>query len=110
MRPRGRTELARALADRGFGREAASQASIRLEAEGWLDNLCKVAFVDIRPLEAELPEREGPALRRAFERLWARHSGLPLRERRQKVSAALSRRGFAASDISAMIRSSHEVR
>ena len=136
MRPRGRAELVRALADRGFGKEAAAQAALRLEAEGWLDDLAAArsaartrgarygrARVErdlaargfdretiAAALEAELPEREGPALARAFARLWARHRALPARKRRQKVSAALSRRGFAASDISAMIRSSHEVR
>jgi SOS response regulatory protein OraA/RecX len=136
VRPRGRVELVRALGDRGFEKEAASRAAVRLEAEGWLDDLAAArsaartrgarygrARVErdlaargfdrdtiAAALEAELPEREGPALRRAFDRLWARHGGLPLPERRQKVRAALSRRGFAASDISAMIRSSHEVR
>jgi len=136
VRPRGRAELVRALAERGFGREAATQAAGRLEKEGWLDDLAAARSVartrgarygrariarDLsargfdretiaRALDAELPESEGPALTRAFSRLWARHRGLPPRERRQKVSAALSRRGFAAADISAMIRSSHEVR
>ena len=136
MRPRGRAELVRALVDRGFGREAASRAAVRLEEEGWLDDLAAArsaartrgarygrARVErdlsargfdretiAAALAAERSEREGPALARAFARLWARHGGLPLPERRQKVRAALSRRGFAAADISAMIRSSHEVR
>jgi SOS response regulatory protein OraA/RecX len=136
VRARGRVELVRALVDRGFGREAASRAAGRLAEEGWLDDLAAArsaartggarygrARVErdlaargfdrdtiAAALEAELPEREGPALERSFARLWARHGALPLPERRRKVRAALSRRGFAAADISAMIRSSHEVR
>ena len=126
----------RALEERGFGRAAASPAAERLEQEGWLDDLGaarsaarakgvrygrsrverELSARGFDPetiaaaLAAELPEREGPALQRAFERLWARHGALPLRERRRKVTAALSRRGFAPADISAMMRSFHEVR
>jgi len=135
VRPRGRVELVRTLAERGFSREAALRAAVRLEAEGWLDDLAAARSAARREgerygrarverslaqrgfdretiaaaLTAELPEREGAALARAFARLWARHRALPPGEKRQKVSAALSRRGFAAADISAMIRSSHEV-
>jgi regulatory protein len=135
VRARGRAELLRALTERGFGKEAASEAAARLEAEGWLDELAAArSVVRVKAarygrarverelaargfgretiaaaLAAELPEREGGALARAFERLWARHAGLPLPARRRKVRDALSRRGFAATDISAMIRSSHEV-
>jgi SOS response regulatory protein OraA/RecX len=136
VRPRGRAELVRSLIDRGFGREAATRAAGRLESEGWLDDLAAArSAARVRgarygrarlqrdlsargfdretiaaALDAELPEREGPALARAFARLWERHAALPLRERRQKVRAALSRRGFASAAISEMMRSSHEIR
>ena len=135
MRPRGRVELLRGLAERGFGKQAASDAADRLQREGWLDELAAARSVvrvkaarygkarverDLQArgferetiaaaLAAELPEREGSALVRAFERLWARHGKLPLTQRRRKVREALSRRGFASADISAIIRSSHEV-
>jgi SOS response regulatory protein OraA/RecX len=135
VRPRGRAEFLRALAQRGFGREAASQAADRLEGDGWLDDLAAARSVvrvkavrygrtrlerELRArgfgpatiaqaLAAELPESGRGALARVFERFWARHGKLPLAERRRKARAALSRRGFAAADISAIIRDSHEV-
>jgi regulatory protein len=135
VRPRGRAELCRGLEERGFAREAASKAADRLQAEGWLDELAAARSVvrvkaarygrarverDLQArgfsretiaaaIAAELPEREGGALARAFERLWARHGKRALPERRRKVREALRLRGFAADDISAMIRSSHEV-
>jgi regulatory protein len=135
VRPRGRVELTRALAERGFAREAALAAADRLEEEGWLDDLAaarSIARVQaarygrarlerelsargfsretiFQALEAELPEREDRALSRAFERLWARHAKLALPDRRRKVRAALARRGFASEAISAIMRSSHEV-
>ena len=135
MRPRGRVELLQGLAERGFGKEAASKAADRLEREGWLDELAAARSAvrvraacygrarleqDLRArgfgretiaaaLEAELPEREGPALARAFERSWLQHRKLPLLERKRKVRLALSRRGFAPGAISAIMRSSHEI-
>jgi regulatory protein len=128
-------ELVRGLAERGFAKEAASKAADRLQAEGWLDDLAAARSVVrvkaarygrarverelqsrgfgretiVAAIAAELPEREGGALARAFERLWARHARRPLPERRRKVRESLRLRGFAAADISAMIRSSHEV-
>ena len=82
----GRARLEGDLRARGFGRETIAAA-----------------------LDAELPEREGPALARAFERCWAQHRKLALPERKRKVRLALSRRGFAPGAISAIMRSSHEV-
>lgn len=127
--------MLRGLGERGFAKEAASKAADRLHADGWLDDLAAARSVvrvkaarygrarverDLQArgygretiaaaIAAELPEREGAALTRAFERLWARHGKRPLPERRRKVREALRLRGFAAADISAMIRSSHEV-
>ena len=135
MRPRGRAELVRALTERGFERETASCAADRLQAEGWLDDLAAARSVvrvkaarygrsrverELRArgfgretiseaLAAEMPEREAGALGRAFARLWARHGKLPPPDRRRKVRDALARRGFAAADISAIMRGSHEV-
>ena len=123
------------LQERGFGKDAASKAADRLEQEGWLDDLAAARSAvrvraarygrarleqDLRArgfgretiaaaLDAELPEREGPALARAFERSWAQHRNLPLPDRRRKVRHALSRRGFAPAAISAIMRSSHEI-
>ena len=135
MRPRGRAELLRGLDERGFAKGAATEAADRLEQEGWLDELAAARSAvrvkaarygrarlerDLQArgfsretiaaaLEAELPEREGPALARAFERAWVKHRALPLPERKRKVRLALSRRGFAPGAISAIMRSSHEV-
>jgi regulatory protein len=128
-------ELLRGLEERGFGKDAASKAADRLEEEGWLDDLAAARSAvrvraarygrarleqDLRArgfgretiaaaLEAELPEREGPALARAFERFWAQHRKLLLPDRKRKVRYALSRRGFAPGAISAIMRSSHEI-
>jgi regulatory protein len=127
--------LLRGLAERGFGKQAASEAADRLELEGWLDEQAAARSVVrvkaarygrariereltargfsretiAEALAAELPEREGGALDRAFAKAWAKHSRLPRLERQRKVRDSLARRGFAASAISAMIRSSHEV-
>jgi regulatory protein len=123
------------LTERGFGKDAASKAADRLEKEGWLDDLAAARSAvrvraarygrarleqDLRArgfgretiaaaLDAELPEREGPALARAFERSWVQHRKLPLPDRKRKVRYALSRRGFALGAISAIMRSSHEI-
>ena len=127
--------MLRGLEERGFGKDAASKAADRLESEGWLDDLAAArSTVRVRAarygrarlerdlqargfgretiaaaLEAELPEREGPALARAFERSWAQHRKLPLPDRKRKVLDALFRRGFAPGAISAIMRSSHEI-
>jgi SOS response regulatory protein OraA/RecX len=127
--------LLRGLEERGFKKDAASNAADRLEQEGWLDDLAAARSAvrvraarygrvrleqDLRArgfgretiaaaLEAELPEREGPALARAFGRSWAQHRKLALPERKRKVRLALSRRGFAPGAISAIMRSSHEI-
>jgi regulatory protein len=127
--------LLRGLAERGFAKGAASEAADRLQKEGWLDDLAAARSVvrvraarygrarleqDLKArgfgretiaaaMEAELPEREGPALARAYERSWLKHRQLPLPERKRKVRLALSRRGFAPGAISAIMRSSHEI-
>jgi len=127
--------LLRGLAERGFAKDAGSKAADRLEKEGWLDDLAAARSAvrvkaarygrarlerDLQQrgfaretiaaaLSAELPEREGPALARAFERFWVKHRDLALPERKRKVRVALARRGFAPAAISAIMRSSHEI-
>jgi SOS response regulatory protein OraA/RecX len=124
----------RALIEKGFAAAAARRAAERLAAEGWLDDLSAArSLVRVRAsrygrdriarelsargfsaeavreaLEAELPEREGEALLRAFSRLWKEHAGRPASERARRVRQALLRRGFAPGEVSAMIRGSHE--
>ena len=122
------------LERRGFTAAAARSAVGRLEAERWLDDLAAARAVvrargqkygrariarelSARGFSDEVAgsalgdgaEREAEALARAFRRLWRSAAGLPLPRRRQRVRAALSRRGFAPDAISAMIRGSHEV-
>jgi regulatory protein len=134
VRSRGREELRRELERRGFSAASAERALDRLEAEGWLQDLAaarslarargarygrlRIARELVargfaketveRPL-AEETGREGEALASAFRRLWKSSAGLPAPRRRQRVRAALLRRGFPPEAISAMIRSSHEV-
>jgi regulatory protein len=134
-RARGREELSKALAQRGFSRQAARAALERLEREGWLDDLAAAsALVSGRSgrygrkrIERELsargfseetieralaqadPGREEKSLGRAFERLWAAAAGVPLERRRRRVWNALVRRGFAAEAVSAIMQGDHEI-
>jgi regulatory protein len=130
IRARGRAELTRALEDRGFGGPAVPPALDRLEREGWLDELAAARSVvrtragryGRRRLERELaargfsreiaasvlgdldPEREEKSLARAFERLWRATRGHAPQRRRTRIANALTRRGFPAASVSAMIR------
>lgn len=131
MRSRGREELGRALADRGFERAAIDQALCDLEEKGWLDDLAAARsavrtrgarYGRIR-IERELfargfsrevieealgardPETEEKALSSALEKAWRSSGGLPLPARRRRVIDALARRGFSARRVSEMIDS-----
>jgi regulatory protein len=136
VRPRGRAELARALAERGFQPEAVGQALGRLEGEGLLDDLAAArsafrmrgARHGRARIERELKARgfaretiaaafeaedgsarEDAALRKAFARLWAARSNVAPALRRRRVFDALTRRGFPAEKISEIIRDWHEI-
>ncbi len=135
-RPRGRSELARALADRGFSRPAAENALDRLERDGALDDLeAARSVVRLRGgrygrarIERELKarrfsretigaafdaediaRREEESLRRAFERLWKARTHMAPALRRRRVFDALTRRGFPAEKISEIIRDWYEI-
>ncbi len=135
MRPRGRVELGRALASRGFTAGAAGEAVERLEREGWLDDDAAARSV-VRGrgarygrarVERELQARgfsretvaaaifaeggearEAETLSRAFARLWKARAHLAPALRRRRVFDALTRRGFPAEKISEMIRGLYE--
>jgi regulatory protein len=136
VRPRGGRELAKALQERGFTPEAAAGALERLELSGLVDDLAAArSAVRLRGarygrarVERELKarafsketiaaafeaeggaEREGEALRRAFEKLWKARADLAPALRRRRVFDALSRRGFPAERISEIIRGWYEV-
>jgi regulatory protein len=134
VRSRGTEDLARTLERRGYDRTAVREALGRLVAEGWLDDLAAArsivesrvgrygkarigrelsalgfskeisaaALVDA----AGAPEEK--ALSAAFQKLWRRSEGLDPSVRRRRVAGALSRKGFAAEAISAMMQGSHE--
>ncbi|PYQ68566.1 MAG: hypothetical protein DMF54_00305 [Acidobacteria bacterium] len=129
IRPRGRTELTRALGDRGFDRAAVHDAVDRLESEGWLDDLGAARSAvrtrgeryGARRLERELstrgfsretvetalaergPEREEIALSKSLDRAWKSNARLPSRVRRRRVIDSLARRGFSPAKVSEMI-------
>jgi regulatory protein len=133
IRSRGREELRRDLAGRGFSAEAASRAVERLVEQGWLrEEEAARALVRARGgrygrrrIARELEARgfgeeetsraigeldagvESAALARAYRRLWKSAVKLPPPERRRRVRRALVARGFAPEAISAMIRGSH---
>jgi regulatory protein len=136
VRPRGSSELAQTLADRGFTAEAVTGALERLERAGLLDDLAAArSAVRLRGarygrsrVERELKARgiaketiaaafeaeggaelEGEALRHAFERLWKARANLEPSLRRRRVFDALTRRGFPAARISEIIRGWYEV-
>jgi SOS response regulatory protein OraA/RecX len=48
-------------------------------------------------------------LSNVFHRLERAHARLPLEERRQKIRSALMRRGFAADEVSEIMKGSDEV-
>ena len=136
MRPRGRDELARTIAARGFLPAAVAEAIERLERQGLVDDL-SAARSAVRQrgarygkgrVERELKargfsretisaalvaeggaEREEAALRAAFEKLWKARADLSPALRRRRVFDALTRRGFSAEKISEMIRGWSEV-
>jgi regulatory protein len=136
IHPRGRGELTRALAERGFERGTVAQALAQLEEEGWLDDLgaarsavrlrgerygarriereLKSRGFSRETVEAALSERdprvEETALSRALERVWKRHAGLPTPARRRRAVDSLARRGFSPEKVSEMIdRLNHEI-
>jgi len=135
IRPRGRAELARDLERRGFRASAVAAAVEKLEAAGWLEDLSAARSLvrtradrygrgrigrelaargfdsetAARALEEIDAEREAQSLERAFSRAWKRAEALPLPERRARVRRSLLARGFAAEEISAMIRGSDEI-
>ncbi len=134
VRSRGREDLARTLARRGFERDAIRDALDRLAREGWLDDLAAArSLVRARAgrygsarIARELsvlgfskettaaalsegdPEAEQTALARAFHGLWKRAAGLEAGARRRRVRNALSRKGFASDAISAMMKGSDD--
>ena len=130
MRARGREELVRSLAEKGFAAATARAAVERLEKEGWLDDLAAARSV-VRSrqgrygrarIERELvgrgfseetaalaiseagPEGEEKALARLFARLRRSTAGVPAEARRRRVWSALTRRGFPAAAISAKMK------
>ena len=136
IRARGRSELARALRERGFEAEAVDAALERLANEGLLDDLAAArSAVRLRgarhgrgrierelrargfaketvaeALEAEnASQREDEALRKAFERLWKARANVAPPLRRRRVFDALTRRGFPAEKISEIIRSLYAI-
>ncbi|HEY1434065.1 MAG TPA: regulatory protein RecX [Thermoanaerobaculia bacterium] len=136
MRPRGADELGRSLGERGFTPEAVHDALERLARAGLLDDLAAArSAVRLRGarygrarVERELKarglaketiaaafqaeggaEREGEALRHAFERLWKAKANLEPSLRRRRVFDALTRRGFPAAAISEIIRGWYEI-
>jgi SOS response regulatory protein OraA/RecX len=128
-------ELSRALEARGFARSAVTGALDKLTREGWLDELAAArAAVRSRArrygrgrIERELSVRgfsretiaqvllergaaeESETLAGVFHRLERAHARLPLEKRRQKIRSALFRRGFAADDVSEIMKGSDEV-
>jgi regulatory protein len=134
-RARGREELAKALAQRGFSRSAAQGALERLEREGWLDDLAAASALvrgrsgryGRKRIERELcargfsketieralsqadPGREAKSLQGVFERLQASTAGLAPETRRRRIWNALLRRGFAAEAVSAIMKGDHEI-
>jgi regulatory protein len=136
VRSRGRIELARDLARRGFSKDASKAAVDRLESAGWLQDAEAARSLvrtrgrryGRRRIERELAARgfskeassaalgeladgrERDALAAAFRRLWKAASKETLPDRKRRVRRALLARGFAPEDISEMIRGSHEVR
>jgi regulatory protein len=134
-RARGRTELGRALETRGFQRAAVDEALSRLAREGWLDDLAAArSAVRSRAsrygrdrIRRELAARgfSGETIEQAFgqvgrgeekqalaviqRRLWKLHARLPYEKRRRRVWTALLRRGFAAEDVSEIMKGSDEV-
>lgn len=129
MRSRGREELGRALAERGFERPAIDAALGDLQEKGLLDDLAAaVSAVRVRggrygrlrierelfargfsrevvaeALSARDPETEEQALARALEKAWRSNAGLAPPARRRRVLDALSRRGFSERHVSEMI-------
>ena len=134
IRARGSKDLARTLERRGYERVAVEEALERLVAEGWLDDLAaarsivksRVGRYGKARIARELSvlgfskevsaavlvdaagAAEAKALSAAFQRLWRRSEGLDPAARRRRVAGALSRKGFAAESISAMMQGSHE--
>jgi len=130
VRARGRAELARALEDRGFQRDAVREALGRLQREGWLDDpaaarsaaRARAGRYGRARIEKELsargfssetiaaalaeidPEDEERALSRLFAKLQASGSGSDPQRRRRRVWNALTRRGFPAAAISAKMK------
>jgi len=134
-RARGRTELARALETRGFERPAVDEALRRLARERWLDDLVAARSavrsrasrygrdrirreLSARGFSPETIERALAEVRRGEEkqalaviqrRLWKLHARLPREKRRRRVWMGLLRRGFAAEDVSEIMKGSDEV-
>jgi regulatory protein len=128
-------ELARALELRGFERPVITGVIDKLTREGWLDELAAAraavrsrvsrygrdrirrelsarGFSDETIDEAfgELGRREEKETLAVIQRrLWKLHARLPLEKRRRRVWAALLRRGFAAEDVSEIMKGSDEV-
>jgi regulatory protein len=128
-------ELVRALEARGFERPVIGEAIGRLQREGWLDELAaaraavrsRVSRYGRDRIRRELAARgfSGETIDEAFgetgrreeketlavihRRLWKLHGRLPLEKRRRRVWAALLRRGFAAADVSEIMKGSDEV-
>jgi SOS response regulatory protein OraA/RecX len=129
VRSRGREELARALAERGFERPAIDDALRDLEEKGLLDDLAAArSAVRVRgakygririerelfargfsrdviaeALSAREPDTEEKALASALAKAWRSNAGVPPPARRRRVIDALARRGFSARRVSEMI-------
>ena len=130
IRSRGRNELIRSLEEKGFSAAAARGAASRLEREGWLDDAAAArAFARARMarygrarIQSELAargfleesiasalaeagdEEEEKALSRLFARIQRATAGLDRDKRRLRIWKSLTRRGFAASSISAKMK------
>jgi regulatory protein len=134
VRARGSNDLARTLERRGYERAAVEEALGRLAVEGWLDDLAAARSivksrvgrygkariarelsvlgfskeVSAAALVDAAGAAEAKALSAAFQKLWRRSEGIDPAARRRRVAGALSRKGFAAEAISAMMQGSHE--
>ena len=128
-------ELSRALEARGYARAAVTGALERLAREGWLDDLAAArAAARSRArrygrgrIERELSARgfsretiaevlqergaaeESETLAGVFHRLERAYARLPIEKRRLKIRSALLRRGFAADEVSEIMKGSDEV-
>ena len=87
---------------RRVGRYGKARIARELSVLGFSKEVSAAALVDAAGAA------EAKALSTAFEKLWRRSEGIDPAARRRRVAGALSRKGFAAEAISAMMQGSHE--